>query len=98
MNGRDHIKIISQISNNDINQAYVKLAEVHNAIGAQAKIAFDPKAGFLVNSPEEIGAGSFTINLGTMEGDHKLIETTKFGATMVQTIESAYINLGKMIK
>lgn len=85
VNVENHLRFISRIVDNDINKAYARLMEVHNQIGEKLKYAIDPTAGFLVSSPEEIGAG-FGIEL---EAAARLKFRANFGESIVDAISRA---------
>lgn len=93
VNGKDHIRMISLIIENDLNAAYGRLAEIHRLVGAKAKYAFDLKAGFLVSAPEEVGTGGFAIEVQIKGG--KFSRKAKFGATIAQTVEALLSELKK---
>ncbi len=95
VNGRNHLRIVSKVVENKLKEAYGKLVEVHNLIGAKAKYASDPKFGFLVNSPEEIGAGGFGIELERKEDGKKIFMKAKFGAGVTDTVTEAIAELTK---
>jgi len=85
VNGKDHIRMIVQIVDNDLNEAYKRLMEIHNLIGTKVMYAVDSKAGFLVTAPEGIGTGSFAIEIQSK--GKRLIQRAKYGSTINQAIE-----------
>lgn len=85
VNGRNHIRVVVRVVENDLKQAYEKLAEVHSLIGAKAKLAFDSRAGFLVSSPQELGTGGFKLTIEE-NGKERVVEA-KFGASVKDTID-----------
>eukprot|EP00826_Nyctotherus_ovalis_P055530 TRINITY_DN7382_c0_g1_i1.p2 TRINITY_DN7382_c0_g1~~TRINITY_DN7382_c0_g1_i1.p2 ORF type:complete len:124 (+),score=21.70 TRINITY_DN7382_c0_g1_i1:478-849(+) len=85
VNVENHLRFISRIVDNDINKAYARLIEIHNQIGEKLKYAIDPTAGFLVSSPEEIGA-AFGIEL---QATARLSVKANFGESVVDTITRA---------
>lgn len=97
INGVDHVRIICKIVDNDLNQAYKRLAELHNLIGEKLEYASDPKAGFLVSLPTEIGAGRFAIEVETKEGE-KFSARTLHGSSIVQNVNSVLKELANALK
>ena len=63
VNGRDHLKIRVKIVENKVKEAYAKLCELHNLIGAKVKYAADIKAGFLVTDLEGVGSGGLKMEV-----------------------------------
>eukprot|EP00831_Metopus_contortus_P047576 TRINITY_DN3843_c0_g1_i6.p1 TRINITY_DN3843_c0_g1~~TRINITY_DN3843_c0_g1_i6.p1 ORF type:complete len:250 (+),score=37.23 TRINITY_DN3843_c0_g1_i6:162-911(+) len=57
VNGRNHIKILSKITENNLSAAYAKLVEVHNIVAEKVAFCFDPKYGYLTSDIPQIGSG-----------------------------------------
>ena len=88
VNGHDHLRMIVNIVDNDLNQAYKRLTSIHNSIGTKVSYVFDPKFGFIVNSPVEIGTGGFEFIMESKEGGKVYKGRSKFGQSIIDTITS----------
>lgn len=88
--------IASRIQGNNVTQAYERLAEVHNSLGAKIKYASSPRAGFLVTAPEELGAGGFVVEAEAKDNGQKLVAKAMFGASVEDAVGSIVLQLNEV--
>jgi len=89
------MKIISVIQENKLKESYARLIDFHNTLGSKLKYATDPKFGFLVSSPSEIGTGGFFLE-AEIKATNKIVNGHAiFGMDVPSTVTTLLNEIAK---